>query len=150
MNDAGTLLVISIILEMFGASRLFVAIDRCFTVIYRLPERTFLRRNLVAFGMVSIFIALFILMLAASSTPSILIDEISSKGFRFGVYMIGILSSLLVSFVLFEIIYWIVPNKKMSFKVTWCGALVAACLLEIVIILFPLYVENNTKSYTGK
>ncbi|CAF3528084.1 unnamed protein product [Rotaria sp. Silwood1] len=35
----------------------------------------------------------------------------------------------------------------MSFKVTWCGAFVAACTLEIFIISFPLYVQRFMGNY---
>ncbi|CAF1073601.1 unnamed protein product [Rotaria sp. Silwood1] len=37
----------------------------------------------------------------------------------------------------------------MSFKVTWCGAFVAACTLEIFIISVPLYVQRFMGNYAG-
>ena len=40
--------------------------------------------------------------------------------------------------------------KKMSFKMTWCAALVAACTLEIFIILFLLHVTRFMGNYAGK
>ena len=135
---------------MFGASRLFIAIDKCMTIVYRLPERTFLRQNLLAFGMLFIFIIIITIMLAASSAPSALLSIIPGGGGRFGTFIAGIVFSLRTAFILFEVIYWLVPNKKMSFKVTWCGALVAACTLEIFIILFPLYVRRFMGNYAGK
>jgi len=135
---------------MFGASRLFIAIDKCLTIVYRLPERTFVRQNLLAFGMLFIFILLVIIMLVASSAPSALLSIIPGGGGQFGAFIAGILSSLLVAFALFEVIYLVVPNKKMSFKITWCGALVAACTLEIFIILFPLYVRRFMGNYAGQ
>lgn len=149
-KDAGGLLAIGIFFAMFGASRLFIVIDKCLAIVYRLPERTFLRQNLLAFGMLFIFIILIVIMLVASSAPSALLSIIPGGGGRFGAFIAGMLSSLLVAFILFETIYWIVPNKKMSFKVTWCGALVAACTLEIFIILFPLYVRRFMGNYAGK
>lgn len=149
-KDAGAILILGIILALFGASRLFIAIDKCMTIVYRLPERTFIRQNLLAFGMLFIFIILIIIMLAASSAPSALLNIITGGGGRFGTFIAGILSSLIVAFALFECIYWIVPNKKMSFRVTWCGALVAACTLEVFIILFPLYVRRFMGNYAGK
>ena len=129
---------------------MFIAIDKCFTIIYRLPERTFLRQNLLAFGMLFVFIILVIIMLAASSAPSVLISIIPGGGGRFGAFLGGIIFSSLIAFVLFEAIYWIVPNKKMSFRTTWCGALVAACTLEVFMILFPLYVRRFMGNYAGK
>ena len=89
-------------------------------------------------------------MLAASSAPTALISVIRGGGGRFGAFIVGMLSSLLVAFALFEAIYWVMPNKKMSFRNTWCGALVAACTLEVFILLFPLYVRRFMGNYAGK
>jgi len=134
---------------MFGSSRLFIAIDKCITIIYRLPERTFIRENLMAFGMLFIFIIIITVMLIASSVPSALMNTIAGDGARFGVFLVGILSSLSIAFVLFQTIYYLTPNKKMTFKKTWCGSLVAAIILEIFIILFPLYVRQFMSNYAG-
>lgn len=148
-HDAGLILAIGIIFAIFGASRLFIAIDKCLTIVYRLPERRFLRENLLALGMIFLFILLIPLMIAASSAPSALLSVIPGGGGRFGTFLAGMLFSTLIAFALFETIYWIVPNRKMSFRVTWCGALVAAFTLEIFIILFPLYVRKFMGNYAG-
>jgi len=139
-----------IIVAIFGASRLFAAIERVFTIIFRFPERTFLARNLLAVVMVSVYILLFLLMIVTTSSPSVLVQGVESAGARFGVYSAGIASSVLVAFVLFEFIYWIVPNKKMSLKTTWVGSLFSACTLELILMWFPLYVQKNMSTYTGK
>ena len=134
---------------MFGSSRLFIAIDRCMTIIYRLPERTFLRQNLMSLGMIFLFIIIITLMLIASSVPTALMNTISGGGARFGIFLVGIIVSLFIAFVLFEMIYWLIPNKKLSLKKTWCGALVASITLEIFIILFPLYVRQFMGNFAG-
>jgi len=89
-------------------------------------------------------------MLAASSVPSALMNIIPGGGGRFGVFMAGILISLSIAFGLFLFIYWLIPNKKMSFRKTWRGALIAAIILEIFIILFPLYVRQFMSNYAGE
>lgn len=119
------------------------------TIIYRLPQRTFLRQNLLAFEMLFLFITIIPIMLAASSAPSALLSIIPGGGGRFGTFIAGMIFSLIAAFIFFESIYWIIPNKRMSFRVTWCGALVAACTLEIFIILFPLYVRRFMGNYAG-
>jgi len=149
-KDAGIILAIGIIFALFGASRLFIAIDKCLTIIYRLPEREFLRENLLAIGMIFLFIILIPLMIAASSAPSALLSIIPGGAGQFGTFLAGMIVSLLTAFVLFLTIYWIVPNRKMSFRVTWCGALVAATTLEIFILLFPLYVRRFMGNYAGQ
>ncbi|CAF1106440.1 unnamed protein product [Didymodactylos carnosus] len=148
-HDAGFILAVGIIFAIFGSSRLFLAIDRCMTIIYRLQERTFLKQNLLALGMLFLFIILIPLMIAASSAPSFLLGLVKASSSRFGTYLAGLVTSLLISFVLFETIYFIIPHKKMTFKQTWCGSLVAAIALELFLILFPLYVRKFMTNYAG-
>jgi len=149
-NEAGSLLALGIIVAIFGASRFFAAIERVFTIIFRFPERTFLARNLLAMVMVSVYIVLFLLMIVTTSSPSVLVQGVESAGVRLGVYSAGIASSIFLAFILFLLIYWIVPNKKMSLKTTWVGSLFSACTLEIILMWFPLYVQKNMDTYTGK
>lgn len=120
------------------------------TIIYRLSERTFLRQTLLSIGILILFVIIIILMLSVSSIPSIVMNLIPGGGGRFGVFLVGILLSLFIAFSLFEILYLLTPKKKMSFKKTWCGALVAAAILEIFIILFPLYVRYFMGNYAGQ
>ena len=143
-TDANLILIIGLLFAIFGSSRLFITIDKCMTIVYRLPERTFVRQNLLAFGMLFLFIIIIPVMLVASSAPLTLISVIPSGG-QFGTFLIG----LIAAFIFFESIYWLIPNKKMSLKVTWCGALIAACVLEIFIILFPLYIRRFMGNYAG-
>ncbi|CAF0911964.1 unnamed protein product [Rotaria sordida] len=149
-HDAGVILAIGIIFAILGSSRLFIAIDRCLTIIYRVEERKFLKKRILAIGMLFLFLILIPLMVAASSAPSLLLGAIPNAGGRFGVYIAGILLSLFFSFIFFEIIYLIIPNKKMTLKQTWCGSIVAAGALQLFMILFPLYVTKSLSSYTGQ
>lgn len=120
------------------------------TIIYRLPERTFLKQNLLAIGMIFLFVLVIPLMIAASSAPTAFLSFIPGGGGKFGSYVAGLIVSLCVTFIFFEIIYLFVPNKKMTFKTTWCGALVAAVTLELFMVLFPVYVRNFMRDYAGK
>ncbi|CAF3853821.1 unnamed protein product [Rotaria sp. Silwood1] len=148
-KDAGVILVIGILFAMISSSRLFVAIDKTLAIIYRLHERSFLRQYLMAIALLLAFIMIFILMLVASSVPSALMNTVKGDAARFGLFIAGILISLSISFGLFQMIYRLTPNKKMSLKKTWCGALIAAIILELFIILFPLYVRKFISNYAG-
>jgi len=149
-HDAGIILAFGILFAIIGSSRLFIAIDRALTIIYRIEERKLIKKYLLAIGMLFLFLILIPLMMAASSAPSLLLDVIPNAGRRFGTYILGLLISLFFSFLLFEIIYLIIPNKKMTFKQTWCGSIVAASALQLFMILFPLYVKKCMASYTGQ
>jgi YihY family inner membrane protein len=149
-HDAGVILTFGILFSIIGCLRLFIAIDRSLTIIYRIEERKFLKKYFLAIKMLFLFLILIPLMIIASSIPSILLDIIPNIGGRFGTYILGILSSLSVSFILFEIIYFLIPNKKMTFKQTWCGAIISATALQLFMILFPLYIRKCMTSYTGQ
>ncbi|HZU03465.1 MAG TPA: YihY/virulence factor BrkB family protein, partial [Ktedonobacteraceae bacterium] len=62
----------------------------------------------------------------------------------------SILGSLLVSFILFEAIYIVVPNQHISFRNSWLGAVVAAIALQIYLTLFPLYAARFLGGYVGQ
>jgi YihY family inner membrane protein len=149
-EDAGLILAFGLLFAILGSSRLFVAIDRCLTIIYRVEERKFIKKYILAIAMLLLFLILIPLMFAASSAPSLLLDVIPNAGGRFGTFIAGLLTSLFFSFILFEIIYLIIPNKKMTLKQTWCGSIVAASALQLFMILFPLYVKKCMASYTGQ
>ncbi|UJR23903.1 hypothetical protein I4U23_026875 [Adineta vaga] len=149
-NGAGGILAIGIIFSLWGGSRLFVAIDEVFTIFYRTPDRGFVKKNLVAIGMLILFILLVLLIIISSGAPSFLINALPNQnGAQFGIFIAGIAISISVAFLLFFVIYILVPNKKMRLKYTWCGALVAAILLDIFLILFPLYIRRFMGSFIG-
>ncbi len=149
-HDAKIILIFGIFFSIIGCLRLFVAIDRCLTIIYRIEERRFLKKYILACQMLFLFLILIPLMIIASSIPSILLDNIPNAGGRFGTYILGFITSLSITFLLFEIIYFLIPNKKMKFKQTWCGSIIAAGALQLFMILFPLYVRTYMTSYRGQ
>lgn len=63
--------------------------------------------------------------------------------------LLGILVSLCLSWILFEAIYIVVPNQRISFRKSWLGAVVAAVFLQIYLALFPFYITHFLKSYVG-
>ena len=149
-TDAKGLFVIGVLVALIASSRLFVAIDKSMTIIYRLPERTFLRRILISLGFFIFFITFIILILAANAATSLFIHSKEDHGKRVGIYIGGTILSLLIEFVLFEFIYMLAPNKKMSLKKTWVGALFSAIVFQVFSMLFPLYVRYFMDNYTGR
>ncbi len=154
-KSAGVLVIIAILVAIFGGSRLFVTIEGYFDVIYHTRPRNVIKQNIMAVVMLLIFIVLIVPMVIASSVPAALqslvqntaIGQIPGSAFLFG--LLGILVSVLISWVLFEAIYIIVPNQHISFRNSWLGAIVAAVLLQVYLALFPFYVTHFLGSYTG-
>ena len=131
-KDAGGLGLLAIILALYSGSRLFVAMENYFAIIYHTPTRPYLRKNLMALVMLLIFIVLIPIMLLASS-----------------IGLGGFLEGLVAAVLLFQAIYMIVPNQHISLRNSWRGTLVAAVALQVYIALFPLYIRSFLGSYTG-
>jgi uncharacterized BrkB/YihY/UPF0761 family membrane protein len=56
---------------------------------------------------------------------------------------------ILCAWIFFLAIYMVVPNRRVSFRKSWLGALVAALLVQLYLVLFPLYVSHFLNTYTG-
>jgi membrane protein len=162
-KQAGFLLIIAIALAIFGGSRLFITLENCLNLVYRLRPRTIIRQNLMAFAMLILFIILIPLMVFASAAPTIILSFVSNipalgaipffsaiaKSPILG-YLAGLAGGIIVAFILFEAIYFVVPNQKISWRNSWRGAVVAAIALELFLLLFPIYIRYGLKNYTGQ
>ena len=156
-KNAGPLVIIAILLALFGGSRLFVTIEGYFDIIYHTRPRGVIQQNIMAIVMLLVFVVLTPLMVFASFIPALIqtvlkaippLSPIAHNGFIF--VLLGILASVCISWVLFEAIYIVVPNQRISFRNSWLGALVAAVLLQVYLTLFfPFYVTHFLGSYTG-
>jgi len=133
-KDAGFLGFLAIFVALISGSRLFITLEDFFDVIYHTQARSFLRQNLMAIGMLLLFIVLIPVMLLASSI---------SQGIS------GFFTGVIASWLLFEAIYMFVPNQHISLRNSWPGAVVAALALQLYIALFPLYARHFLGSYTG-
>jgi uncharacterized BrkB/YihY/UPF0761 family membrane protein len=95
-------------------------------------------------------------MVFASSIPALVqsilqatpIHQIPGNGLIFSA--IGILTGLVIAWILFEAIYIVVPNQHISFRNSWPGAVLAAIALTIYLYLFPFYVTRFLRNDTGQ
>jgi membrane protein len=137
------LLAAGIISAVWFGSRLFVTLEGVLGIIYRVPQRGFLRQNIMALAMMLFFIVMVPIIIGASLLPAAL-GRISG-GQPGGaiqsalVLLSGIVVSLLFAFLLFEAILVVVPNRKVRLREATIGALIGAVLLEIYTVVFPYY-----------
>jgi uncharacterized BrkB/YihY/UPF0761 family membrane protein len=90
---------------LFG-SFFFSLMESCFDVIYHLPPRPFLRRHLVAMGMLLVFVALTTISMVVATAPTFVLSLVqlvplgaaAENGLAFRLISIagGIISSLLL------------------------------------------------------
>ena len=154
-RDSGILGIFAIVLAIFNGSRLFILIEGCFGIIYHVRQRKVIRQNLMAIGMLILFIILIPVMVFASSLPTIAVTVLQHTSLSglfsngFVAFLIGILGGLIASYILFQAIYLVVPNQHISFRHSWLGSVVAAVLMELYLTLFPLYVSHFLTGYAA-
>ncbi len=154
-KNAGFLAIIAVLVAIFGGSRLFVSIEGYFSIIYHTRQRNLILQNGMALAMLLLFIILVPLMVFASSIPAIVQSLLAAllgnfPGLDLIFSLIGIVASLLFTWILFEAIYIVVPNQHISFRNSWRGAAVAAIAVDIYLYLFPFYVTHFLSNDTGK
>lgn len=154
-RQSGILGLVAVVLAIFNGSRLFLLMEGAMDIIYHAPPRNIVKQNIMAVLMVLFFIVLFPIMVLASSLPAFVVSllqrtplaYIPGIGLLFG--LSGVFGSLIASYILFQVIYVVVPNQKISVRGSWLGAVVAAVLLELYLVLFPLYVTYFLRSFAG-
>lgn len=160
---SGILGIIAFLVAIFGGSRLFIAIETFFSIIYRVTPRNPIRQNTMALGMLFLFIVLVPLLVFLSTAPSAILAFIADNPqmkiipFFYTIatnslvtYLATTIGGLFVGWILFQAIYMVVPNRRISFRKSWPGALIAAIALEIYLSLFGWYASNFMGGYVGQ
>ncbi|TMC90065.1 MAG: YihY/virulence factor BrkB family protein [Chloroflexi bacterium] len=148
-KDSGILGIFAIVVSIFNGSRLFMFLQGCFDLIYHVRPRNVIVQNALSVVMVLLFVILVPIMVLASSLPAIVSSLLQKTPEGLLLSVSGIVSGLIGAYVLFQVIYMVVPNQKISFRKSWRGAVVAAFLLELYLVLFPLYVTTFLGSFAG-
>jgi membrane protein len=155
-QNAGLLGLLSVVGLLYSGSALFGSLEDAFNRIYQLPGRPYLRQKLMATGLLLTCAILLLLALLAASLADLL-GGVSSRALQtwlpgtawlgelidlraVGVSLAWILS-FAWSFLLFLLIYAIVPNRKFRPGQVWPGAALAALLFVGITELFPIYLD---------
>ena len=159
-SASGLLIFVAIVVAIIFGSRLFALLEMCFDVIYRLQPRSFMQKNLIAIGMLILFMILIPFLVLASTVPGLVLSILQNTAIGDNntvTNIFGVVTSLIVSFLLFEIFYVFIPNRTENvqsvmhrFGTSWKGAAVAAVVLQLMLLFFPLYTRYFTKGYVGQ
>jgi YihY family inner membrane protein len=144
-NSAGILLAIGLVTSFFAGTRLFIVLENCFSIIFRLPGRNVIWQNVMAFGMLALYLFLVIALLLISLIPAenLGITPASTHTIT-GQALISIArwaASLIVITLVIGILYALVPSRPFpirDWRATWRGTLLAAFLVFLFELLFPL------------
>ena len=144
--SAGWLLVVGLVTALFAGSRLFITLENCFGVVFRLRSRDPIGQNRMAFALLLVYLVLLPLLLGTLLLPAGVEQLFDPSGReplgRVLVTAVGVLIALLSATALFTLIYAWVPHRQRLWRAwgpNWRGAVVAAALLLVYELLFPLY-----------
>lgn len=163
-QEAGIIALIAIGTAIFGGSRLFIGLEGCLDIVYRVRPRKIIAQNVIAILMMILFIILVPIMVFAATVPGIIQSIIASNTViiqipifstiannALTIWLAGFAGGLIAAFLLFWAIYLIVPNQKITLGSSWPGALVSAFALELFItIVFPFYITHFMGNYAGQ
>lgn len=148
-KSVGVLLVVGLLAALLNGSRLFVTLEGCFGIIFRLRGRDPLRQNRMAFGMLLIFLVTAALVFLVSILPAALVALVDPTrrspigGILTGGGRLAILFAAALLF--FGATYAFVPNRQMrwrSWGKNWHGTVVAAVLVMLYEPLFGFFQQH--------
>jgi membrane protein len=145
-THAGALLLGVLAGMLWSGSALFSALDNALSHIFGVPARPFIRKRLRGMLMVFVFAILLVPLLASSS----LISLAHKYGFYQNlsgteIFVLQLVVGLIMGVLLFLLIYKAMPNRKMRVGQIFPGALFAGFALELLSLIFPLYIKSSSE-----
>ncbi len=130
-----TIALLGIIGFLWGSSRIFRTLESTLNVIWKVKrDRPFLKKNLLALGS-----AFLVFSLLIASTGLTIVSRATSFA---GIADTIVKSSVLFSIVLFGLVYWLFPNRKVTVKAAFGGAVFTGILWEIAKHAFSFYITR--------
>ena len=144
-SQTGLFAVLGIVGFLWAASLLFGAMEQAFDVIFHVPMRGFLHQKLLAVVMMLVFSVLAGVAVLTSALLPLLgrlpgaLGSLATNGPAAVAlqFLIGAISG----FLLFFVLYYVVPNRKQEVRQVWPGALFAGIAFELLTLSFPLYLQ---------
>lgn len=137
-TSAGTLALFSLLALLWSGTNLFASMEFALSQIYLCATRSFWRTRLMALVMLGV-IVVAVGAAVGVSTATATAPEHSVLGFAFG---------WLVMTAVLVIIYRFVPNRRIRLSEVWPGAVAAGLLIELLNLVFPLYVHVTRSAAT--
>ena len=142
-HSAGVFLILGILGAIIAGSGLFLTLESTFDTAFRLKSRDPIPQRIMAISLVLLYVVLVPIMVFASILPSVILKALQigthNPGGAFLIQLLGLLVAFVSACLFFGSIYFIVPNRLMKVGDIWKGTLLAAVLLVLYELVFPLY-----------
>jgi membrane protein len=144
-EQTGLLAVVGLIGLIWGGSALFGAMEQAFAIAYRVRPRSFIPGKLMSVAMIFLFTILAGVAVTTSSVLPALNQLPNMPAFLAGgaAAVLQLVIGIVAGFLLYLVIYFVVPNRRLRLGQVWPGALVAGILFEVVTLIFPIYLSLN-------
>lgn len=142
-SNATTLGVIGGTFLLWTSLSLFSVLESAFNIVYRRPNRPFLRGKLLASLFMSGALAILFGVLVLGSIGYELLNRFTPGLIGNGVveYGLSVLISTLAVFVFLVAAYERLTNVRLTLREVWPGAALAAVLLQVTFQVLPLFVR---------
>jgi membrane protein len=141
----GVFAVLALLGFLWTASGLFGAMERAFAAVFETDGRPVIRQKLMSLAMMGLFVILTLVAVGTSALVPLL-NQIPGLPLSVTVRNLGFVIQAAIGvvsgFVLFFVIYLVVPNQRLGLRV-WTGALFAGIAFELLTQLFPIYLHFN-------
>ena len=146
-KSSNSLTIISVIIAIWSAAKGFMAIRNGLNEVYRSREyrNYFIIRSISAVYTI-VFVILLIALVPLNMFSTQIMTYILSQFPDFEyvalvAYSMKGTATFILLFVMFELMYTIIPNKKLKFKKQIPGAFLAAIAWVVITKLFTLYID---------
>jgi YihY family inner membrane protein len=139
--------VIALITSIWFGSSFWGALDTAFCRIYHFECRTWLQQKRFALVMLVVVLLFMAATVIVPAAQSVLVEGAQDLPFGLGdfgplVYAVTLSAGLALLFAILCVIFWRVPNRRISWRAIWPGALGATLAIAVVDYAFPLYLSN--------
>jgi len=119
--------------------------EQAFAIAYRVRPRSFIPGKLMSAAMIFLFTILAGVAVTTSSVLPALNQLPNVPAFLAGgtAAALQLVIGIVAGFILYLVIYVVVPNRRLGLGKVWPGALVAGVLFEVVSLIFPIYLSLN-------
>src|SRR2546428_9478228 len=144
-EQTGLLAIVGLVGLIWGGSARFGAMEQAFSIVYRVRPREFIRGKLISAAMVFLFTILAGVSVATSSALPALkqLPDIPAFLATGAAAIVQLAIGIVAGFILYTVIYFVVPTRRLRLGQVWPGALVAGILFEVVTLIFPIYLSIN-------
>jgi membrane protein len=142
-ENATTLGVIGASFLLWTSLSLFSVLESAFNIVYRRPNRPFVRGKFLAALFLSGLLGVLFLVLVLGSTGYDLLNRFAPGliGNGFVEYGLSVVVSTLAVFLFLVAAYERLTNLKLTLREVWPGAALAAVLLQATFQVLPLFVR---------